>query len=140
MEPILQVIISLYGHLVVLIIYDFLYRIQGPFFATPIMFGWVMKHLYRVKYLQVSYRIQGPFFATPIIFGWVLKHLYRVRIVIKDSLFQELIDYFFSYQFLQGLVGWVKPTQGQPPVFLFSKRKIRMGQPELGSTPDYYNV
>ena len=65
MEPIPQVIISFYRCLVVFMIYDFLYRIHWLIFATPITFAWVIKHLYRVKYLQVSYRIQGPFFANP---------------------------------------------------------------------------
>ena len=92
-------------------------RIQGSYFATRIMFGWVMKYLYRVKYLQVSYRMQGLFFATPIMFGWVMKHLYQVRIVRPDNLFQkELIEYL--------LVGWIKPTQGQTPIFLYVREKL----------------
>jgi len=47
-------------------------------FHYPQMFGWVMKHLYRVKCLQISYRIQGTYFTTPKLFGWVMKRLYRI--------------------------------------------------------------
>ena len=90
-------------------------QIHGPFFTTPIVFGWVMKHLYRVKYLQVSYRIQGSIFATPIIFGWIMKHLYRVR-------------FFYQEEFTPRIDRVLLPV---------STRISRLGLTNSGSTPNF---